>query len=111
MKPVHLLHLFCAAVLIAGCSGKVHTEPPSVAKSQPAPVLFKVHPNTAESVTGTIRYKGPRPAPKQIDMSEEPACVEAHHGKAYDESLVVSKSGALANAFIYVKTGLEGKSF
>ena len=22
-----------------------------------------------------------------IDMSEEPACVEAHHGKAYDESL------------------------
>ena len=47
MKPVHLLHLFCAAVLIAGCSGKVNTEQPSVAKSQPAPVFFKVDPNTA----------------------------------------------------------------
>ena len=44
-------------------------------------------------------------------MSEEPACVEAHHGKAYDESLVVSKKGGLANAFVYVKSGLEGKTF
>src|ERR1700684_780306 len=111
MKPNHFLHLFCAAVLLAGCSGKVNTEQPSVAKSEPAPVFFKVDPATAGSVTGTIRYKGRRPAPKQIDMSEEPACVEAHHGKAYDESVVVSKSGALANAFIYVKTGLEGKTF
>jgi plastocyanin len=46
-----------------------------------------------------------------IDMSEEPACVEAHHGKAYDESLVVNKRGDLANAFIYVKSGLAGKVF
>ena len=44
-------------------------------------------------------------------MSEEPACVEAHKGKAYDESLVVSKNGGLANAFVYVKSGLEGKTF
>jgi plastocyanin len=111
MKPFHLLPLCCAAVLIAGCSGKVNKEQPSAAKSEPAPVYFKVDPATAGSVTGTIRYKGKRPTPKVIDMSEEPACVEAHHGKAYDESLVVSKNGALANAFIYVKSGLEGKTF
>jgi plastocyanin len=111
MRPIHLLHLCCAAALLAGCSGKVNTEQPSVAKSEPAPVFFKVDPATAGSVTGTIRYKGSRPSPKVIDMSEEPACVEAHHGKAYDESLVVSKKGALANAFIYVKSGLEGKTF
>jgi hypothetical protein len=109
MRRIH--YLCCAAVLLAGCSGKVNTEQPSVAKSEPARVFFKVDPATAGSVTGTIRYKGGRPAPKLIDMSEEPACVEAHHGKAYDESLVVSKSGALANAFIYVKSGLEGKTF
>jgi plastocyanin len=111
MRPIHVFHLCCAAALLAGCSGKVNTEPPSAPKSEPAPVYFTVDPATAGSVTGTIHYKGPRPAPKLIDMSEEPACVEAHKGKAYDESLVVSKSGALANAFIYVKTGLEGKTF
>ena len=44
-------------------------------------------------------------------MSEDPACVAAHHGKAYDESLVVNPNGTLANVFIYVKSGLEGKAF
>jgi plastocyanin len=46
-----------------------------------------------------------------IDMSSDPACVEAHHGKAYDESLVVSSNGSLGNAFVYIEKGLEGKNF
>jgi plastocyanin len=44
-------------------------------------------------------------------MSGEPACVAAHHGIAYDESLVVNPNGTLANAFVYIKSGLEGKTF
>ena len=58
-----------------------------------------------------IRYIGKRPLPKKIDMSGDPACVEAHHGNALDESLVVSSRGGLANAFVYEKSGLEGKTF
>jgi plastocyanin len=111
MRSIHLFTLCCTVALLAGCSEKNKTEQPTVAKSQPVPVYFQVDPNTAGTVTGTVLYKGKRPALKVIDMSEEPACVEAHHGKAYDESLVVSKSGALANAFVYVKSGLEGKAF
>ncbi len=111
MRPNHFVTLCCAAVLLAGCSGKDKTEPPKVAQAVPAPVYFKVDPATAASVTGRILYKGKRPAPKVIDMSEEPACVEAHKGKAYNESLVVNRKGDLANAFIYIKTGLEGKTF
>ena len=107
MKPILLI--CCSAVLLAGCTAK--TAPRATPKSEPAPVYFQVDPATAGSVSGTIHYKGKRPVPKAIDMSEEPACVEAHHGKAYDESLAVSKSGALANAFVYVKSGLEGKAF
>jgi hypothetical protein len=111
MRPSHFLTLCCGVVLLAGCSGNDKTSQPSVAKSEPAPVYFKVDPGTAAAVTGQIKFKGKRSTPKVIDMSEEPACVEAHHGKAYDESLVVSKNGALANAFIYVKSGLDGKTF
>jgi plastocyanin len=111
MRPAGLLHLCCAAALLAGCSAKNKTEPPPIAKSQPAPVYFKVDPETAGTVTGHILFKGRRPAPKPIDMSEEPACVEAHHGKAYDESLVVNRKDGLANVFVYVKAGLEGKTF
>lgn len=98
-----------AALLLTGCTKP--SSGPAAPKSEPAPVYFKVDPATAGSVTGTILYKGARPAPKAIDMSEEPACVEAHHGKAHDESLVVNKSGDLANAFVYIKGGLEGKTF
>jgi hypothetical protein len=111
MRPNRFLPLFCAAALLAGCSEKKQTEPPNVAPSVAAPVYFKVDPETAGTVTGQILYKGTRPAPKAIDMSEEPACVEAHKGKAFDESLVVNRKGDLANAFIYIKSGLEGKTF
>ena len=74
--------------------GKGQNRTAEAAKTEPSPVYFKVDPETAGTVTGQIHFKGKRPAPKAIDMSEEPACVEAHHGKAYDESLVVNKNGA-----------------
>jgi hypothetical protein len=122
MRTHHFPALACAtviicaaAVVLAGCSSKVNTEQPSSPTNVPATVFFQVDPATAGTLTGTIHYKGKRPVPKVIDMSEEPACVEArkdtHQGKAYDESLVVGKSGGLANAFVYVKSGLEGKNF
>jgi plastocyanin len=69
-----------------------------------------VDPATAGTISGTVRFLGTASRPKAIDMSEDPACVEAHHGKAFDESLVVH-GGKLANAFIYIKSGLEGKHF
>jgi len=97
---------------MAGCSRKAETTAQPDQKHQEVVVpAFHVDPLTAGSISGTIRYIGKRPARKSIDMSNDPACVDAHHGKAFEESMVVSPSGALANAFIYVKEGLEGKRF
>jgi len=98
-----------ALLVPAGCKSNSAAAPQTVAA--PAPVYFQVDPTTAGAVEGKIRFAGKRPPRKLIDMSEEPACVEAHHGKAYDESLVVNPNGTLANVFIYVKSGLEGKTF
>jgi plastocyanin len=109
MRSISRFLLFCTVALLVGCSQK--PKPEQVSPAPSAPVYFKVDPETAGSVAGEIHYKGRRPAPKAIDMSEEPACVEAHPGKAYDESLVVNKKGGLANAFVYIKSGLEGKTF
>ncbi|CAN5587821.1 hypothetical protein BH10ACI4_BH10ACI4_38310 [soil metagenome] len=100
-----------AIALIAGCSAKPKSDQPAVPAAAPAVAYFKVDPATAGSITGTIRFAGKKPTPKVVDMSEDPACVEAHHGKAFDESLVVAKNGSLGNAFIYIKSGLEGKNF
>jgi plastocyanin len=104
--------LFCCAVgFLAGCSGTRTKEQPAQSKPEPAPSYFKVDPGTAGVLKGTVRFTGRKPARKKIDMSGDPACAEAHHGNAYDESLVVNPNGTLANAFIYIKSGLEGKNF
>jgi plastocyanin len=108
MRRIHLLN-FCAIALLAGCSGTAPKE--QVTKEAPAPSYYKVDPATAGSLTGTIRFTGKRPAKKPVDMSNDPACVAAHHGRPYDESLLVNPRGELANVFIYVKSGLAGKTF
>ena len=114
MKMLSSFKLCCigsALGLAIGCSGKPRIEQTPSPTAAPAVDYFKVDPATTGSITGTIHFAGKKPAPKVIDMSEDPACVEAHHGKAYDESLVVGANGSLGNAFIYVKKGLEGKNF
>ena len=105
--------LCCMACCLAiGCSRSAkNVQAPADHAQQAAVPVFHVDPLTAGSISGTIRYIGKRPAPKRIDMSNDPACVEAHHGKAVDESLLVSPSGGLGNAFVYIRAGLEGKHF
>jgi len=107
----HLLALCCAVVMLSSCSGTQKKEPEATPKQAAAPSYFQVDTATAGTLTGKIKFTGRKPAHKLIDMSEDPACVEAHHGKAYDESVVVNPNGTLSNVFIYLKSGLEGKTF
>ncbi len=111
MRSSHAFHFLLLSLLLGGCSSKDSHQPPTLATPAPAPAAFVVDPATAGTISGTIRYSGKVPAPKTIDMSEEPACVAAHHGKAHDESLVVGRHGDLANAFVYISSGLEDKTF
>jgi plastocyanin len=111
MRQPHFLAFLCLIAILASCSGTQKTEPEAAPKQVAVPSYFKVDAATAGVLTGTIKFTGKRPAHKRIDMSEDPACVEAHHGKAYDESLVVNPNGTLSNVFIYLKSGLEGKKF
>lgn len=111
MTRTFALSLGCMVAIATGCSNKPTALPATSPAAPTAVSYFKVDGATAGSITGTVRYTGKKPARKLIDMSEDPACVEAHPGKAYDESLVVGAHGGLANAFIYVKRGLEGKNF
>jgi len=103
--------LFASAILwLTGCSANT-TKDTAAPKKAETPVYFKVDPATAGVVSGSVRFAGPKPKRKPVDMSSDPACVEAHHGKPFDESLVVNPDGTLANAFVYIKSGLEGKTF
>lgn len=113
MKTKFLLmaSLCSAATLLAGCSRSAQQASQATAKPTPTLVYFKVDPATAGVLSGTIHFTGKRLSRTPINMSEDPACVAAHHGKPYDESVVINRNGTLANVFLYVKSGLEGKTF
>jgi plastocyanin len=102
--------LCCVGTALCGCS-KPAKEEPKASNAAPPVTYFHVDPATAGTVAGTIRFTGRKPRPKPVDMSGDPACVDAHHGKAYDGSLVVNQNGTLADVFVYIKSGLEGKQF
>lgn len=97
-----------ALVVLVGCSKQPVAKPVA---AEPAVAYYTADGATAGSVTGNIKFAGKAPVRNVIDMSGDPACVEAHKGKAYDESLVVGANGSVANAFVYIKSGLEGKKF
>ena len=91
----------------AGCSA-----PPAAKKEPPAaPSYFKPDPATAGSVQGKVAFIGKVPPHKKIDMSEDPQCASLHKTPVFDDSIAAARDGSLANVFVYVKQGLEGKKF
>jgi hypothetical protein len=65
---------------------------------------------TAGDVRGMIMFEGTAPAPEPIDMASEPACAE-RWDEPPNRELVKVRNGHLAEAFVYVKEGLEGMTF
>jgi plastocyanin len=72
--------------------------------------LTAVDPATAASVHGTIRFEGKPPAPIEIDMAQDPACSIASKQANFSQQFIVNHGG-LANVYVYVEQGLEGKNF
>ena len=104
-----LLIYISVAILIAGasCTGSNNRSK----QAEPAPVWFKVDPNTAGSVTGRVMFDGKKPSRKKIDMDEDPSCAKLHQNAVFDDVIAVNSNGTLANVFVYIKQGLEGKKF
>jgi hypothetical protein len=64
---------------------------------------------TAADVTGKVTLKGTPPPEKTIEM--DATCGKLHSGPVTTRHFVVSKDGGLANVYVYVSKGLEGKKF
>ncbi len=66
----------------------------------------------AGDVSGSVKFDGEAPKMKKIKMDADPKCAEMHADEpAKSEEVVVNENGTLKNVFVYVKTGLEGKTF
>jgi hypothetical protein len=108
-------HLIWAAVLWSAACGENKAPPQKAVAEAPKPVeYFHVDAATAGTIKGKIRLGRGKAAPPRtvISMASDAGCQQAHAGKpVYDESVVIGKSGGVANVFVYLKSGLEGKKF
>ena len=68
-------------------------------------------PAWAASVKGAVAFTGTAPAGKPVNMAADPTCAAQHKTPQMSEEVVVNSNNTLKNVFVYVKTGLEGKTF
>ena len=59
------------------------------------------------SVSGKIVFEGTPAPPEKVKLSADPKCVEMHKGGLERQAIKV-KDGGLADALVYVKSGLSG---
>ena len=110
MRWLRLL-LPAAALVCAGC-GTTELPKKPAAEAPKAIEYFHVDPATAGSISGTIVFRGTRPARQIISMESDEGCQQAHAGKpVYEEAVLTGKTGGLADAFVYIQAGLDDKKF
>lgn len=98
--------LAAALVATAACGGGS-----APASSGPA-ADAALDPATTGTVTGRVVLVGTPPPARMIRVDGDKTCATLVPGAARaTESYVVGAGGTLANVFVYVKTGLEGRSF
>ena len=61
-------------------------------------------------VSGKVTYPG-HSSKEVVHMDADQTCMSMHPGGFEYKSIAVNSNGGLANVFIYVKKGLEGKKF
>src|SRR5881394_4509763 len=64
------------------------------------------------TISGKVKFTGVRPRNPTIDMSEEAACKAKYPTAPTEENVVAGPANALANVFVYVKSGVPaGQTF
>ena len=104
-RHLRRLVLVVAVAALTGCSTpSAETAPPSQAGVTP------VDASTAGSIEVQVSYSGALPTPNVLNMSSVPACAAQHPTPAVEPVLVVT-DGHLANAVVYIKSGLGERRF
>lgn len=65
----------------------------------------------AATLSGKVDFTGTAPERTPIDMNADPTCAGAHPEPVLSEETIVNPDNTLQNVFVYVKEGLEGKTF
>lgn len=115
-SPLQAAPPILVALVVVACSSSPPAAtqkpaPPAADTPGPAPAYFSVDPSTAAVLSGRILYRGPKPRLARLRIDEDQGCLQLNKGGLLEESIIVNAGGSLANVFVYVKKGLEGKQF
>lgn len=111
MEAMKRILLFSAVLAVTGCGSKPPEPAPKTSTAAPVE-YFHIDAATAGRLHGKIVYQGPKVARQAIAMDSDINCRAENGNKpVYVEQVVAGKDGGLANAFVYIQTGLEGKKF
>jgi len=106
-KPVLLIAVaigFAVGMISCGGSSSTTSEQPAGGAAPAAGGGTAIDPNTAGTVTGTIKLDGAAPKMKIINMAAEPTCAMQHAGSpAMTEDVVAGDGGTLQNVVVYLK--------
>jgi plastocyanin len=108
MRARHLLTGLVLPLVLAGVLFGCGGDDDAPARGAVVEMPFDVA--TAGHVQGMVMFEGSPPPSVALDMTSEPECDAHWDGQAEREEVRV-RNGHLANAFIYVKEGLEGMAF
>jgi len=107
---------FLGIVVAIGCGGGKPQDVAAKTGDEAAPTHATSAPASpgatgSASIHGTVKFTGTAPAPQRIKMDADPQCLLQHKEPVNQPTVVVNPNGTLKYVFVYVKQGLEGKTF
>jgi plastocyanin len=91
----------CAGLAVAAACGGAPPPPAAAGAGK------TVDAATAGSITGTVSFTGTPPVREPFKMGVDKACMDPSGAPKLNDAILVSSTGALQNAFVYVKDGLD----
>jgi len=65
----------------------------------------------SSTIHGQALFQGSAPEPTRIKMDADPQCALQHKEAVHQQNVVVNPNGTLQHVFVYIKAGLEGRTF
>ena len=107
MRNLFVGLLSLSLIGIAGCKKSEQQ-----AKTETQEQVQAVDPAIAATISGKIKFEGTAPKPKMIQVTADAYCSKQHEkAQIASEEVVVNNNKTLSNVLVYVKKGLEGKTF
>lgn len=107
MSHKSLVPAALGSLLVLSACGGGEAPPPEAAPAQQAAAPAAQAATGTASIKGKVVFEGSVPAAEKVKLNADPKCA-AIHPQGLERSLVHVTDGGLADALVYVKTGISG---